>query len=223
MANYKGKMCTETADGPKCMNNVFPSCMDASCPEGMRCVELRIPSRDLCVSQCFRPDTYPTYDEYFCSSGLDVCEPGTVCIESFQNGHFLTVVCAPVGCSDESTCPACIETPQHLQDFFKSICVAATNFEFGNESCDTFDKGCANGFACHDFTFKDRHIGTGCGPSGTTFTSTSCAKLECPAMLECYQRIIDGRGGLAQCDFKHSVDIIAEDIKSLLEYLPETH
>lgn len=221
----KGKVCTETADGPTCVNNVFPSCMDASCPEGMRCVEMRIPSRDLCVGQCFGPEilnTYPTYDEYSCSSGFKVCEPGTVCIESFQDGHFLTVVCAPIGCGDESTCPGfqqCIEAPQHLRDLFKSLCVATTNFEFGNDSCDTFDKGCANGFACHDFIFKGRRMGTGCGPSGTTFTATSCAKLECPATLECYQRIIDGRGGLAQCDLKHSVDIVAEDIESLLEYL----
>ena len=223
----KGKVCSETAEGPTCVNNVFPSCMDVTCPNGMRCVELRIPSRDLCVGQCFGPeitDTFPTYEQYTCSSRLDVCsKQGTVCIESFQDGNFLTVVCAPTGCSDESQCPGfllCAETPPHLQDSFKSVCVAPTNFEFGNDSCNTFDKGCTNGFVCHDFTFEGQHIGTDCGPSGTAFTAPSCSKLECPAMLECYQRIIDGRGGLGQCAFKQSVDVVAEEIKSLLNLLP---
>lgn len=222
----KGEICSETEEGPHCVNNVFPSCMDVSCPKGTRCVELRIPSRDLCVGQCFGPeitDTYPTYEQYNCSSGFEVCKPGTVCINSFQEGNFLTVVCAPVGCSDESRCPGfllCAETPQHLHDSFKSVCVAPTKFEFGNDSCGTFDKGCTNGFVCHDFTFKGQHIGTDCGPSGTAFTASSCSKLDCPEMLECYQRIIDGRGGLAQCAFKHSVDMVSEEIESLLEKLP---
>ena len=30
-------------------------------PEGTRCVELRIPSRDLCVGQCFGPKITGTY------------------------------------------------------------------------------------------------------------------------------------------------------------------
>jgi hypothetical protein len=93
-------------------------------------------------------------------------------------------------------------------------------FEFGNDSCDTFDKGCTNGFVCHDFTFKGQHIGTDCGPSGTAFTAASCSGLECPELLECYERIVDGRGGLAQCAFRHTVDLVSEEIKSLLENLP---
>jgi hypothetical protein len=41
-------------------------------------------------------------------------------------------------------------------------------------------------------------------------------------LLECYQRIVDGRGGLAQCAFEHSVDLVSEEIISLLENLPST-
>ena len=221
----KGEICFETDKGPQCVINVFPSCMDVTCPKGTRCVELSVPSRDLSVGQCLGPemtDTYPTYEQFTCSSGFEVCKPGTVCVEAFQDGNFLTVVCAPTGCSDENPCPGfflCVETPQHLQDSFQSVCVVPTNFEFGSDSCSTFDKGCMNGFACHDFTFQGQHIGTDCGPSGTAFTAPSCSELDCPTLLECYQLVIDGRGALAQCAFKHSVDMVANEIQSLLEDL----
>lgn len=213
-------ICTETAEGPRCVNNVFPSCEDVTCPEGMRCVELSIPTRGLSVGQCFGPeiaDSYPTYEQFSCSSGVKICKPGEVCIESFQDGHFLTVVCAATGCSKENPCTGfllCEETPKHLQDSFKSVCVAPTNFEF-SDSCDAFDKGCSSEFACNDFTFEGQHIGTDCGPSGTGFTAPSCAELECPTMLVCYQRTIEGRGGLGQCAFKQTVDMVAEKIMSL--------
>jgi hypothetical protein len=49
----KEEICSETEEGPRCINNVFPSCMDATCPEGTHCVELRVPSYDLSVGQCF--------------------------------------------------------------------------------------------------------------------------------------------------------------------------
>ena len=216
-------ICKESELGPKCEVNVFPSCVGVSCPEGTRCVELRVPARNLSVGQCLKEeisDSYPTYDQYTCTSGFKVCNEDTTCIDSYQDGNFLTIVCAPTGCSDEeSPCPGfllCIEAPEQLQDSFKSVCVAPTQFEFGNDSCNQFDKGCSPGLACHDFIFEGQHIGTDCGPSGTAFTATTCDELECPAsILECYQRSIDGRGSLAQCAFKHTVDMVAEEIKSL--------
>lgn len=225
----EGKICVERARGPTCENNVFSSCRNVTCPSvGMRCVELHIPTRSLSVGQCFaqeRADSYPTFDQFSCSSGVEICKQDAelpeVCIESFQNNSFLTVVCAGTGCSDEfeARCPGfllCAESPEHLQDSFSSVCVAPTNFEFGNDSCDAFDKGCTSGFACHDFTFEGRHIGTDCGPSGTTFSASTCAELECPTLLECYQRTISGRGSLAQCAFTQTVDMISEEIESLL-------
>ena len=236
----KEEICFETEKGPQCVINAFLSCMDhATCPKGTRCVEVHVPSRDLFAGQCLAPemaDIYPTYKQYTCSSGFEVCKPGTVCVETFQEGNFLTVVCAPTGCSDENPCPGfllCVETPQHLQDSFQSVCVAPTNFEFGSDSCNTFDKVCTNGFACHDFTFQGQHIGTGCGPSGTAFTASSCSELDCPTLLECYQLVIDGRGSLAECIYQHtvdmdhmvandySVDMVANEIKSLLEKMPD--
>ena len=92
--------------------------MDAMCPKGTYCIELHVSARDLCVGQCLGPeitDTYSTYEQYTCSSGFEVCKPGTVGIELFQEDNFLTVVCALTGCSDESRCPGfllCAETPQ---------------------------------------------------------------------------------------------------------------
>ena len=221
-----GKVCVENAEGPTCVNNVFPSCSGVTCPStGMQCVQIDIPARNLSVGQCFTQETadsYPVFGQFSCSSGFEICKPGTeACIESFEAGNFLTVVCAATGCSAQSPCAGfllCIASPEYLQDSFASVCVAPTNFEFGNMTCDTFEKGCSQpGFACHDFTFEDQHIGTDCGPSATTFTASTCAELDCPTLLECYQRTIVGRGSLAQCAFRQSVDVIAENVTSLLD------
>ena len=225
----KGQISSKTADGPTCVNNVFPSCTDVACPEGMRCVELHIPSRDLRVGQCYEldvADSYPTYETYTCSSGYEICERDSqICIEAFQSDNFLNIACSTIGCSDESPCPSvllCIEAPQHLKNSFQSVCVAPSNFEFSNESCSTSKKQCSNaGSACHDLAFEGQLVGTDCGPSGTAFTATSCTELECPTFLldECYERTIEGRGGLALCAFKNTIDNVAKEIQSLLDII----
>ena len=210
------------------MFNVVYSCAEIQCPGGYTCVELRVPDRKLSIAQCFSSEAaakYPTAEEYSCTSGFDVCGEGsnTVCVDIYENSSFLNVVCAPKGCSKDSDCPGilvCQQSPPYLKaaSFPDSICSAPTKFEFGKDSCDSLDKGCnsAAGLACHDFIFKGLHVGTDCGPSAVTFVGESCSDLHCaPPLLECWERTIEGRGTLAQCSFRQSVDIIAKDIESI--------
>ena len=143
-----------------------------------------------------------------------------MCTEPFEDGRQLTVVCGLINCTaaDSTSCPSnriCTDVPtnfiESLQLSFTKSCTPP-GFEY-NKVCATAVDPCPAGLVCHDIAFEGRTVGIACGISATTYSGSSCAELGCPEPLECYERIIEGRGGLAQCTTEEAADIVVETLK----------
>ena len=220
----EGFVCLEMEGGPMCTINKPMSCEQAKCPKGTVCSEFNVPSRDIAIAQCLpqaTADRLPVFGSNFsCSSGFPICDDETeACTEAIEGGRFLTVVCNIVNCtaSDSNSCPQnrmCTDILPSLVDslqvpFTKSCTPPGFTF---NETCATSFGRCPAGLACQDIVFEETIIGTACGVSAPTYSGSSCVKLGCPAPLECYERIIEGRGSLAQCTTEEATDVIVETI-----------
>lgn len=215
----KGYVCTETEAGPTC--NLPSSCEEASCVEGMVCTTFSVPSHELTVAQCVSQNVaanLPVFgSDFSCSSDVMICNDQTeACTEVFEDGRFLTLTCNIVNCT-ESSCPSnreCTEIPddlvQELEIQFRHSC-SLPGFVY-SETCASAASLCPLGLACHDVVFEETTIGIGCGVSAPTYSGLSCEELACPAPLECYESIVEGRGSLAQCVPDESLDIIIEEI-----------
>ena len=68
-----------------------------------------------------------------------------------------------------------------------------------NKTCTTAVDPCPAGLACHDIVFKDVIVGLVSESSAPLQIGSSCAELECPAPLECVERITKGTGSIAKC------------------------
>ena len=220
----EGFICLEMEGGPMCTINKPMSCEEAECPEGAVCSEFNVPSRDIAIAQCLpqaTADRMPVFgNEFSCSSGFPICDEQTeACTEAFEDGRRLTVSCNIVNCStsDSTSCPhnrVCTDIPplfvETLQVPFTKSC-SPPGFVF-NETCVTAVDPCPAGLACHDMLFEGTTIGVACGVSAPTYSGTLCAELGCPEPLECFERIIEGRGSLAQCTTEEAADIVVETI-----------
>lgn len=223
----EGFVCLDMEGGPMCTINMPMSCEEAKCPEGTVCSGFNVPSRDIAIAQCLpqaTADRLPVFgSEFSCASGFPICDEETeACTEAFEDGRHLTVICNIVNCStsDPTSCPrnrVCTNIPprfvEALQVPYTKSC-SPPGFVFNlNQSCATAVDPCPTGLACHDIVFKGTTIGVACGVSAPTYSGTSCAELGCPEPLECFERIIEGRGSLAQCTSEEAADIIVETIQ----------
>ena len=155
--------------------------------------------------------------DFPCSSDVMICNNQTeACTEVFEDGRFLTLTCNIVNCT-ESSCPSnreCTEIPddlvQELEIQFRHSC-SLPGFVY-SETCASAASLCPLGLACHDVVFEETTIDIRRGVSAPTYSGLSCEELACPAPLECYESIVEGKGGLAQCVPDESLDIIIEEI-----------
>ena len=221
----KGFVCLEMEGGPMCTINKLNSCEKADCPEVTVCSEFNIPSRNITIAQCLpqaTADGLPVFGSNFsCSSGFPICDEETeVCSDVLEEDRLLTVICIMANCtaSDSTSCPRnrmCTDIPPHfietLQVPFTKSCTPPS-FVY-NKTCATAGNPCPAGLECRDVIVKETIIGTACGPPALSYVGSSCAELGCPAPLECYESIIEGRGGLAQCTTKIGTDIIAKNVQ----------
>ena len=223
----EGFVCLDMEGGPMCTINIPMSCEKADCPEGTVCSEFNVPSRDITIAQCLpraTADRLPVFgNDFSCASGFPICDEETeACTEAFEDGRHLTVVCNTVNCStsEPTSCPrnrVCTSIPSRfvetLQIPFTTSC-SPPGFVFElNVSCAMVAVNpCPAGLACHDIVFEGTNIGLACGVSAPTYSGTSCAELGCPKPLECFERIIEGRGSLAQCTTEEATDSIVETI-----------
>ena len=206
----KGFIFLEMEEGPVCVADKPSSCIK-DCPEGTVRTKISIPSRELVLATVCLPqanaDRQLVYGSNFsCSSGSSLCNQRESCSEIFEDDHRLAVVCSVVNCtaSDFSFCPqnhTCMDVPppfiETLQLPFKKMC-APPGFVY-NETCATAVDPCPAGLACHDIVFKDAIVGFVCESSAPLQVGSSCAELECPAPLECVERITKGMGSIAKC------------------------
>ena len=220
----QGFTCTETEAGPMCaMSKPFTSCEEAGCPEGTLCSEFSIPTRKLSVAQCIRRDiaeTLATFESGFSCDPDDMfCDAQTEgCAEVFEDGRLLIFECNAFNCTDDTSCPSdrvCREIPDFLRQMFQipfdTVC-NLPDIVFSETGCASLTNPCPPGLACHDIISAGVTTAIGCGISAPTYSGSSCAELGCPAPLECYERIIESRGGLARCFTEKSIDVFVENV-----------
>ena len=220
----EGFVCLEMEEGPMCTINKPTSCKKANCPEGTVCSEFKVPSHDISIAQCLpwpTAERLPVFgNEFSCSSGFPVCNKDTeVCTGIFLDGHRLTIGCSGVNCtaSDPTSCPSdrvCSEPPpdlvKKLQVPFTGTCTPP-QFVY-SKTCTTANDPCPAGLACLDIVYEYTTIGITCGVRADSYAGSSCAELGCPQPLECFERTIEGRGGLARCTNQDATNTVVETI-----------
>ena len=231
LACDEGSICTETEQGPQCVISIARSCEDLNCPEGTRCVSQSIPSRNLSAAQCLDQEVaerYPTIDTFFCGSGAKICDnPETeVCIDVYESGNYLIPTCLGIGCDPESNSSCsfdsgvCTNVPDRLNAPFTTACLGPTSI-LSTTWCDPGDSDrCPSSpisFVCREVLFEGQLFYTTCGAPAPTFSAPSCAELKCPLPLECSERIVEGRGGVARCGGPNHTSDNEDDIRSLLD------
>jgi hypothetical protein len=219
-----GFVCLEMEGGPMCTINKPITCKKADCPKGTVCSEFKVPSRDISIAQCLPRATaekLPVFgNDFSCSSGFPICNKETeVCTGIFLNGRQLTIGCNGVNCtaSDPTSCPSDRVCSKPPSDLIKKLHVPFTGtctppqFVYG-KTCSTAIDPCPGGLACLDIVYEDTTIGITCGIRAHSYAGSSCAKLGCPEPLKCFERTIEGRGGLARCTNQDATNTVVEAI-----------